>query len=71
MFKAVCPLASQMLVHADGRNYATALIALDPDALAQWGRAHGLHGRRLPVTGRATRRSTPTCRPASRSSTAD
>ena len=42
MFKAVCPLASQMLVHGDGRNYATALIALDPDALAQWGRAQGL-----------------------------
>ncbi|MEP6796967.1 MAG: long-chain fatty acid--CoA ligase, partial [Lapillicoccus sp.] len=42
IFKAVCPLASQMLVHADGRNYATALITLDPDALAQWGRAKGL-----------------------------
>ncbi|MGB8649685.1 MAG: long-chain fatty acid--CoA ligase [Mycobacteriales bacterium] len=42
MFKAVCPLASQMLVHADRRNYATALITLDPDALAQWGRAQGL-----------------------------
>ena len=42
MFKAVCPLASQMLVHADGRNYATALVTLDPDALAQWGRAQGL-----------------------------
>ena len=41
-FKAVCPLASQMLVHGDGRNYATALITLDPDALAQWGRAQGL-----------------------------
>jgi len=41
-FKAVCPLASQMLVHADCRNYATALITLDPDALAQWGRAQGL-----------------------------
>ncbi len=42
MFKAVCPLASQMLVHADGRNYATALITLDPEALEQWGRARGL-----------------------------
>ncbi len=41
-FKAVCPLASQMLVHAERRNYATALIALDPDALAQWGRAQDL-----------------------------
>lgn len=42
MFKAVCPLASQMLVHGEGRNYATALITLDPDALVQWGRAQGL-----------------------------
>jgi long-chain acyl-CoA synthetase len=42
LFRAVCPLASQILVHGDGRNYATALITLDPDALAQWGRAHGL-----------------------------
>jgi long-chain acyl-CoA synthetase len=41
-FKAVCTLASQMLVHADGRNYATALVALDPEALDQWGRAQGL-----------------------------
>ena len=30
------------VVHADRRNYATALITLDPDALAQWGRAQGL-----------------------------
>jgi long-chain acyl-CoA synthetase len=42
MFKAVCPLASAMIVHADGRNYATALIALDPEALVQWGRAQSL-----------------------------
>jgi long-chain acyl-CoA synthetase len=44
MFKAVCPLASQMLVHADGRNYATALVALDAEALDQWARAHDLTG---------------------------
>ncbi|HEU4512589.1 MAG TPA: long-chain fatty acid--CoA ligase [Nocardioidaceae bacterium] len=42
MFKAVCPLASQMLVHADGRKYATALVTLDAEALAQWARAEGL-----------------------------
>ncbi len=41
-FKATCPIASQILVHGDRRNYATALIALDPEALAQWCRAHGL-----------------------------
>jgi len=42
MFKAVCPLASQMLVHGEGRNFATALVALDPDALERWSRARGL-----------------------------
>jgi long-chain acyl-CoA synthetase len=42
LFKGICPLASQMLVHGDGRNFATALIALDPDALARWSRARGL-----------------------------
>ena len=31
-----------MVVHADGRNYATALIALDPEALDQWAKAHDL-----------------------------
>jgi long-chain acyl-CoA synthetase len=42
IFKAVCPLASQMVVHAEGRSYATALVTLDPEALSQWGRARGL-----------------------------
>lgn len=42
MFKAVCPLASHMLVHADRRNYATALVMLDAEALVEWARAHGL-----------------------------
>ena len=41
-FKALCPLASQVLVHAERRNFASALIALDAEALAQWGRARGL-----------------------------
>jgi long-chain acyl-CoA synthetase len=49
LFKAICPLAGQMLVHGDERNFATALVTLDPDALAQWGRAH-----RLPATDHAS-----------------
>jgi long-chain acyl-CoA synthetase len=44
MFKGIFPLASQILVHADGRSYATALISLDPDALTQWARAQGRTG---------------------------
>ena len=42
LFKALCPIGSQMVVHAEGRNYATALVTLDPDALAQWARANGV-----------------------------
>jgi long-chain acyl-CoA synthetase len=42
LFKATCPLASQIIVHAEGRNYATALVTVDPDALAQWAAARGL-----------------------------
>ena len=57
MFKAVCPLASEMLVHADGRSYATALVALDPEALGQWARA-----RNLGVTGHAALTAHPAVR---------
>ncbi|WP_395659931.1 AMP-dependent synthetase/ligase [Nocardioides sp.] len=42
LFKALCPLSSQMVVHAEGRNYATALVTLDPEALAQWAAANGV-----------------------------
>ncbi|SOC49537.1 long-chain acyl-CoA synthetase [Blastococcus aggregatus] len=41
LFKAICPLASQMVVHGEGRHYATALIALDAEALARWAAAEG------------------------------
>ena len=43
-FKAICPLASHMVVHGDGRNYISALIALDPDELNAWAGAHGMAG---------------------------
>ncbi|MGH4014789.1 MAG: AMP-dependent synthetase/ligase [Pseudonocardiaceae bacterium] len=39
-FTAVCPLASQMVVHGNERNYCVALIALDPDAVADWASRH-------------------------------
>ncbi len=36
MFKAVCPYASQLMVHGAGRNFCTALVTLDEDAMRQW-----------------------------------
>jgi long-chain acyl-CoA synthetase len=45
LFKSICPLASQIVVHGDGRNYVTALIALDPEEVAGWAAANGMTGR--------------------------
>ena len=44
-FKAVCPLASQMIVHGNERNYCVALITLDPDAVEGWAEQHDMAGR--------------------------
>ena len=44
-FKAVCPYASQFLVHGNDRNYCVALITLDPDAMAEWAKHNGMEGR--------------------------
>ena len=35
-FKAVCPYASQFLVHGNDRNFVVAVVTLDPDAMATW-----------------------------------
>ena len=43
--KALSPLVSQALVHGDRRTYVTALITLDPAALAGWAAREGLGGR--------------------------
>ncbi len=44
-FKAICPLASQMVVHGAERKFCSALITLDPDAVAAWAESHGMAGR--------------------------
>jgi len=36
IFKGVCPYASQLIVHGEGRQFVSALITLDPDAMAGW-----------------------------------
>ncbi len=45
LFKALCPLASQMVVHGSERNFCSALITLDADAVADWASKHELEGR--------------------------
>ena len=43
-FKVISTLASNLVVHANNRNYATALVSLDPEALEKFAAAHGLSG---------------------------
>lgn len=43
-FKALCPYASQFLVHGSERNFCVAMITLDPEAMAQWAEQHGMAG---------------------------
>jgi long-chain acyl-CoA synthetase len=43
-FTALCPLASRMVVHGNQRNYCVALIALEPDAVAEWANHHDMAG---------------------------
>jgi len=43
-FKVISPLASNLVVHANDRNYASALISLDPEALEKFAAEKGLSG---------------------------
>ncbi|MGH3647574.1 MAG: AMP-dependent synthetase/ligase [Micromonosporaceae bacterium] len=44
-FKNICPYASQFMVHGNERNFCSALVTLDPDAIVPWAEQHGLEGR--------------------------
>jgi long-chain acyl-CoA synthetase len=43
-FKVLSALASNLIVHANNRKFASALISLDPEALAAFAAANGLTG---------------------------
>ncbi|KRE61615.1 AMP-dependent synthetase/ligase [Nostocoides sp. Soil756] len=44
-FKGLCPYASQLVVHGADRNFVSALVTLDADAMAAWAAQHGMAGR--------------------------
>jgi long-chain acyl-CoA synthetase len=44
-FKTLCPYASQFIVHGNHRNFVSALVTLDPDAIVAWAAANGLAGK--------------------------
>lgn len=44
-FKALCPYVSQFMVFGSERNFVSALITLDPDAMAGWAEENGMAGK--------------------------
>ena len=50
--KAHSPWIGQILVHGDRRNYVTALITLDPEAVGRWAAENGLAGKPLAALSR-------------------
>ncbi|MBS1119109.1 MAG: AMP-dependent synthetase and ligase [Deltaproteobacteria bacterium] len=43
--KASCPYISQVIIHGDKRNFVTALVTLDEEAMMKWARDQGLDGK--------------------------
>lgn len=44
-FKGLCPLVSQFIVVGASRNFASALVTLDPDTIVEWAKNNGMQGR--------------------------
>ena len=45
LFKSVCPYASHIVVHGEGRKFVSALITLDEEAIEEWAGTHALGGK--------------------------
>lgn len=45
IFSAECPYAGHIVVHGDGRHFASALITLDDEMIQDWAGKHGLGGK--------------------------
>ena len=44
IFPGLCPYASQLIVEGEGRSFVTALVTLDPDAMAGWAAENDMAG---------------------------
>jgi long-chain acyl-CoA synthetase len=43
--KSMCPYVSQVIVHGDRRNFVSALLTLDEEAIMKWAGENGMRGR--------------------------
>ena len=47
IFSAQCPWAGHIVVHGEGRKFASALITMDPEMMTQWANENGMAGKSL------------------------
>jgi long-chain acyl-CoA synthetase len=45
IFQGVCPYATQLIVEGEGRSFVSALVTLDPEAIAGWAAENGMDAR--------------------------
>ena len=43
-FKAICPYVGQVVVHGNNRNFCTALVTADEEAISAWAKQQGVNG---------------------------
>ncbi len=55
--KVLCPHIGQVVVHGDNRNYCSALIAFDREALEKWAKDSGYTGSYAELAGRPEARA--------------
>ena len=68
-FKGLCPYASQLVVYGADRNFVSALVTLDPEAIAGWARPATAWRARPTPRSSAPTRAARWCRATSTSST--
>ncbi|MDO5504100.1 MAG: long-chain fatty acid--CoA ligase [Actinomycetia bacterium] len=44
-FKGICPYVAQLVVYGAERNFVSALVTLDPEAMEGWAKANGMEGK--------------------------
>jgi len=52
--KSICPYVSQVIIHGDKRNFVTALVTLDEEAIKGWAGQNGLAGKGYGDLARST-----------------
>ncbi|MEV0947050.1 long-chain fatty acid--CoA ligase [Rhodococcus sp. NPDC049939] len=46
-FKGICPYVGEIIVDGEGKSFCVALVSLDPEAIGEWAKQHGMGDKPL------------------------